>query len=232
MEIKKVQLVRTLTQLSWLLLTYFAIFNEGNTVFHYIVLALAAILGVMYCGWLCVFGTLQDAIGALGQKVLKKRYKLPENIHKFLKWFRYVLILAVVIPFLSIFINYDGKMIFFMEIFSGWMITAVGITIVSFYLILSFFVDRPFCNYMCPEGAKYGLLSMFRLFSIKRDEETCVSCNKCNKVCPMNVKVSIKKYLRDPHCINCMKCIESCPVKNTLKYEFVLSKGVKKDEEK
>lgn len=89
--------------------------------------------------------------------------------------------------------------------------------IVIFYGVFSLFVDRPFCSYLCTEGARYGLLGKLRLFSIKRNESTCVNCKKCDKVCPMNIEVSTQNVIQDEQCISCFNCIESCPKKDTLK---------------
>jgi polyferredoxin len=71
------------------------------------------------------------------------------------------------------------------------------------------------------EAAKYGVLSMTRIFSIKRDEDSCISCRKCDKACPMNIQVSKHDQVRNGQCINCMKCIETCPVPGTLNYSKV-----------
>ena len=93
--------------------------------------------------------------------------------------------------------------------------------IIIFYGILSFFVDRPFCNYLCTEGARYGLLGRLRLFSIKRNESSCINCKKCDRICPMNIEVSKENVVQDSQCISCFNCIESCPQKDTLKIKKV-----------
>ncbi len=60
-------------------------------------------------------------------------------------------------------------------------------------------------------------MSAARPITILRNEETCVSCGKCNKVCPMNVDVASHDEVRSLQCINCMECVIACPVENTLK---------------
>ncbi len=42
------------------------------------------------------------------------------------------------------------------------------------------FFYRSFFNYVCIEGAKFGLLSVARPITIFRNEETGVGCNNCN----------------------------------------------------
>ena len=49
-------------------------------------------------------------------------------------------------------------------------------------------------------------MSVLRL---KLDKEKCVSCGKCEKICPMGVAVT-----RDPNsaeCIRCGACVRACP---------------------
>ena len=101
--------------------------------------------------------------------------------------------------------------------------SALALGIMIFYLILSVFFERAFCNYLCTEAAKYGILSMLRIFSIKRDESSCINCKKCDQACPMNIQVSAHDHVRNGQCINCMKCIHVCPVPGTLRYAKVKS---------
>jgi NAD-dependent dihydropyrimidine dehydrogenase PreA subunit len=44
---------------------------------------------------------------------------------------------------------------------------------------------------------------------------------KSDKVCPMNIEVSMHEQVRNGQCINCMKCVQACPVNNTLSYSRV-----------
>lgn len=95
------------------------------------------------------------------------------------------------------------------------------------FILLSLFFNRPYCRYFCSEGARYGLLSLARIFTIKRDEEKCINCGKCSRSCPTQIDVASKKHIRNFQCINCFKCIEACPVKGALKYSFFYTKKTK-----
>ena len=83
-----------------------------------------------------------------------------------------------------------------------------------FLLILcvaaSIFIYRPFCKYICPLGAFYGLFQKISLIRMRVDEDACVNCGKCARTCKMNV---------DPHttpnsneCIRCRECVNACPM--------------------
>ncbi len=78
--------------------------------------------------------------------------------------------------------------------------------------------NRAFCKYICPVTVFLKPMSRFSLFRIRVDESKCVSCGKCEKVCPMNVEVpcNSRKKKNATECILCMKCVEECP-KNALR---------------
>ena len=75
--------------------------------------------------------------------------------------------------------------------------------------LLSVFVFRPFCKWLCPLGACYALCNKASLLRIRVDSSACVSCGRCSEVCQMDVDVT-----RTPdhgECIRCGKCIRECP---------------------
>ena len=53
------------------------------------------------------------------------------------------------------------------------------------------------------------------LLRVKCDKDKCVSCNKCRKICPMNVDMinNSRKRKNGTECILCMECINECPKK-------------------
>ncbi len=85
-------------------------------------------------------------------------------------------------------------------------------------LVLSLFIERPFCKYACPYGAVLGLTNFFRVFSVRRNANTCISCSACDKACPMNLTVSTVDKVKDPQCISCLECTSeaACPIESTM----------------
>lgn len=88
------------------------------------------------------------------------------------------------------------------------------------FMLLSLFIHRVFCRYFCPLGAQYGLISLTRILTIKRDVVKCIDCKLCDNNCPMEIQVSKNEILDSPNCISCGKCILSCPKKGALKIGF------------
>lgn len=216
---KKLQLIRNLVQISIFILLIAGFYSKIRPGFI-ILLPLAFVAGNFFCGWICPFGSAQEFVGKLGSLVLKKKFKTPPFLQKHLQYSRYFL--AVLTLFLAsqaildlVFLNSYKA---FMHSAAGKNITALALTVMGSFLFIGMFFDRPFCNYFCPEGIRHGLLSLGRIFTIKRATQTCISCQKCDQICPMQIKISTSTNLRHAHCINCFKCLSACPVSKTLTY--------------
>jgi len=184
---------------------------------------LALLFGPVFCGWVCPMGSVQEWIGKLGKKIFKRKYNhfLPGSIDRWLRYLRYV-VLAWVVYMTAM----TGTLVFeaydpYYALFNFWSSEAAisGIVILGVVLVLSLFVERPFCKYACPYGAVQGVFNLFRIFSIKRNPPTCTDCKACDRVCPMNITVSTKNgRVRDHQCITCLECTSerACPVAKTV----------------
>jgi Na+-translocating ferredoxin:NAD+ oxidoreductase RnfG subunit len=100
-----------------------------------------------YCTWVCPFGAAQELAG----KITKKRWKIPYSAMKYLKYSRRVITIAL---FISMWfgigfdiMNYEPFAAFLFS-HAGWAV--LSIAIIS--IIMSVFVDRPWCRFACPTG--------------------------------------------------------------------------------
>ncbi|PKL06271.1 MAG: ferredoxin [Spirochaetae bacterium HGW-Spirochaetae-9] len=196
--------------------------HESAVVLAVLGLFLALLFGPVICGWVCPFGTFQEWIGKLGTKLFGKKYNnfVPSKLDKVLRYLRYL-----VLAWVSYMTIISGKLIFqdydpYFALFNFWSseVAVTGFVALGLVIVLSLFVERPFCKYACPYGAFQGIFNLFRVFGIRRNAPTCISCNKCNKACPMNIEVSTSKVVRDHQCISCLECTSdaACPVPATV----------------
>jgi len=86
------------------------------------------------------------------------------------------------------------------------------------FIALNLYRRRFFCNYLCPLGALYGLLSKFSLFNLKINN-SCKECNVCSINCTYNGS-PYQDYLKS-ECMTCFNCTVDCP-HNSIDVKFAL----------
>ncbi len=174
---------------------------------------LGLILGRLFCSWVCPFGTLLERVEL--NSILKKPFEI-KFFHPYLKYL--VLVGTLILAFIY------GEALFCLicpagAIFKGLTNIVIFWALIIFALALAlvfFFGWKAWCKYLCPLGGFLALLSLGQVFRIKITSKKCNNCLKCDKVCPVEVKVStyIKEdEIKDPECIMCMACVDSCPKK-------------------
>lgn len=194
-------------------------------------MATALLVGAFFCGWLCPFGFVQEILGKAGRALKLPLLRIPAKVEKWLRFCRYILFgltftgLGLILFITSPYGTFMGSMMLNVS-----RITVGAWILFGAVLLSSLVIDRPFCRYGCTEGARYGILSLGRVFSIVRDSDKCISCGACDRKCPMQIKISDKKHVRNFQCINCFECINACPVEKALTYGIVFKKqGVKNE---
>jgi MauM/NapG family ferredoxin protein len=77
-------------------------------------------------------------------------------------------------------------------------------------LALNAVAARFWCRYLCPLGGLLGLIS--RVAWLQREVgETCASCQRCSRACPMGTIDASRGYASDPaECTLCLDCVDSC----------------------
>ena len=99
-------------------------------------------------------------------------------------------------------------------------------TILALFIILSILFYRPFCKWICPLGAIYSLFNKVSFLKIQVDHEKCVGCQKCSRVCKMDVNVVDTP--NHPECIRCGECMKACPT-DAICYHYGFSNKKKAD---
>ncbi len=203
------------------MLVYLGIFNQENmqiegfwyylfsgvfqaAVIHY---AVAKIFGPLFfgrgwCGYACWTAMILDLLP----------YKIPNEPRKEkLGWIRYGVFALSLLFVGALFIfevpNLEGIMVWSF-IIGNVLYYAVGIA-----LAFAFKDNRAFCKYICPITIFLKPASYYALIRVKVNEEKCIDCGKCRRVCPMNVDMldNSRRRLNGTECILCNECVKACP---------------------
>lgn len=102
---------------------------------------------------------------------------------------------------------------------------AVGVSLA--YLLKD---NRAFCKYVCPVSVPLKITSRFSLLKIKGDATRCNDCDACEKMCPMDVRISDyvlnNQRVLSTECSLCQTCISVC-AKDALRLGFGFDLGGK-----
>lgn len=186
-----------------------------------------AVFGRFVCGWLCPFGLIQDLLYKI--PFVRKLKKLPGD--RWLKYLKYGILVGFVIvlpltvldivgqgqPWFCKYICPSGTLFGGIPLISanpalqsvlGWLFTW-KIVILVVLILLSILVYRPFCRYLCPLGAIYGLFNPIAFHRFQIDKSKCTKCGKCQKACKLDIPVY--RTPNSPECIRCGDCKKACP---------------------
>ncbi len=81
--------------------------------------------------------------------------------------------------------------------------------VMALVILLSVVNYRPFCKYLCPLGAIYGLLNPVALYRLRMEESLCIHCGRCRKACLMCLDPEHRQ--NQPECVRCGDCVNACP---------------------
>lgn len=196
--------------------------------FPFYVLGLLMLFGVVLgravCGLLCPFGLVQDLL----HKIPVPKAHIPKRIDRPARYVKYAVLLVLVIGLPALingitppyFCQYlcpagtlEGGLPLLLAnpalrelagaLFS-WKALVLAVIVTASVLI-----PRPFCRYLCPLGAFYGLFHRFSFYQMSLKQDACVGCGKCEAVCPMGVEV--RRSIQSAECIRCGQCRDACP---------------------
>lgn len=188
--------------------------------FPFYLVGLLVLFGVIFgrviCGFLCPFGLIQEILYKIKTKKIKKNkvtYQLT-----YIKYFIlvFLVILIPIFTFAPSFCKYicpAGTLeagLFHVignekirELAGGFF--TFKVIILMAIIIMSVFMYRFFCRFICPLGAFYSFFNKISIIGLKVDMKKCISCKLCVNTCLMDVK-----KVGDRECINCGECKKVC----------------------
>jgi polyferredoxin len=196
------------------------------------------LLGRVFCGWICPYGTIHNFIGWVFN-IRKNRHNIDANAYRPIFQFKYygLAIFLVLAAFGSLQIGLLDPICLLVRSFAVTVkpgIDAalpagidflrpspgaidqrvfsgawfVGILLIAF-VGLNLVIPRFFCRVLCPLGAFLGVLSRFAFWRIDRDLTRCTDCNLCLRHC--EGASDPQAALRKAECFVCFNCIDDCP---------------------
>ena len=160
----------------------------------------AIFFGRIYCGYVCPMNTVMIPIEWISKKLKIQTLETPKWLKKgVVPWF--ALGISVVIMILSkkaLHINLPILLI--------WLAISILVTLR--------YKPEVFHNYICPFGVIQKLFGRFALLSKKVDENACIGCKKCEKVCP-SLAIAVngdnkKAVITTKLCHQCTNCTDVC----------------------
>ena len=194
-------------------------------------LLIGVFLGRTICGFLCPFGFFQELL----YKIPARKLKLWQPLI-YVKYFMLIIFVLILPEVLTNFAGVGAPA--FCEYICPAGTLEAGLPLIAthaefrnilgelftlkiFILLATIFgsvkIYRFFCKVLCPLGAVYGLLNRYSIYGLKFEENLCINCGRCSKICKMNVQPNCKKISAE--CINCGECEKVCPV-NAIKINF------------
>lgn len=175
----------------------------------------------LFCGWLCPYGAGSEMLHKIaGHAGLKKhQFSLPKRWHDRLKWSKYLIFAGLLglsfysMPLAERYAEVEPfKSTFLVGVWTrSWPFVAYWL----FLAVLSLFIERPFCKYLCPLGAALAVPSTFRFFGLRRKSE-CTTCAACAKGCTQ-LAIDRNGRIDQRECLLCLDCMvlyydaHSCP---------------------
>ena len=202
---------------------------QANVKAPFYVLGILMLFGVLFgrwiCGFLCPFGLIQDLLYKIKSPKLKKN-----RVTKVLSYLKYVILVFFVIlvpltyslhgepamPAFCKFICPSGTLLGAVGLMSNpaneYMLSMLGPLFTWKFCLLvgivtaCIFLYRPFCRFLCPLGAIYGIFNRFALLGIQLDKPKCIDCGLCTGKCKMDIR-----HVGDHECISCGDYVGVCP---------------------
>ena len=182
------------------------------------VLAMTAVFGRFFCGWICPLGTLQQLVSWVAGP--RKRKSVERNRYR--SWFslKYLLLTALLV-WAALGANHAGWLdplpllhrgvaAGLRPLWHGGVVPGgwVAFGLLALILAASAWMPRVFCRALCPSGALMGLFARLAPFRIRREGTSCTDCKLCLMAC-QGADEPLGRH-RVSECHVCLNCLDAC----------------------
>lgn len=187
----------------------FCTFGSIRTGLFFGILGLSVLSGRTFCGLFCPGGAAQDVLF----KLPVRKLALSPRVDQWLRVLKYLAALFVVLLILEAAQVWPGIPL----LGDGWfwllghpsLVSYVLIALFGGLLLLSIFLSRAWCRYLCPLGAWLSPFNHYSLIELTHDEERCQECGRCSKECSAGLRPA-QEGGRSAECLRCLTCYAEC----------------------
>ncbi len=193
-------------------------------VIHYFIAKLIgpALFGRLWCGWACWTVMVLDLL-----PFKRPSGRLPGK-WGWLRYLHFALSLGLVLALFFVFGFRDGAS--GMAAVAWFVIGNALYYVIGIILAFALKDNRAFCKYVCPVAVPLKITTRFSLLKIQGDAAKCNDCDACEKMCPMDVRISDYvlngERVLTTECSLCQTCITVC-ARDALKLGFGFDLGGK-----
>ncbi len=171
-------------------------------------LLLTAVLGRVWCGWLCPQTVLNDLMDVVTRGF---KSKLPVSVVRLLEHLSALIIAKLVAFNMFCWFMPPGQVVPDLLHFSEHRFMVVTFLLMTLFGYLNLMlIKRSFCRGYCPYGRFQTALmdvGTLNLSFLEETRERCVRCNACVRSCPMGIDIRNGFQVE---CICCGRCIDAC----------------------
>ena len=196
---------------------------SGFVAFLAVLAAYTVVAGRFFCGYACAFGTLGDVLFVLLAPVRRRFHlparPLPPRVWRALQGLKYVVLAAIcALCFAGAWDSVSdwSPWTAFASLRAGNVggVAVAGGVLLALIAVGMLFIERFFCQFLCPLGALLSLLPVLPFSAFRRDRTSCLAkCDKCKRSCPVAVHPDPDAFLSG-ECIACGRCADGCPAGN------------------